>query len=232
MARISTYEIDPIVTATDKWIGTDITGGITKNFSPIGLASFFNESGVIGISGQVSFKYYATFIGGRPAGSITTTTEPLSFSSLNTFKIHSNSSGLKYTLDIVNTFVGNVVMLANSKDPNIFALYRLVSITEDLLEPGFYDLNIEYINGNGTFQDLDVYNLSYAYSELSSDKNYVHNQSIPESVWNVTHNLNKFASVTITLSTGQVVFADVSYIDKNNLTITFSGATSGSAYIN
>ena len=34
------------------------------------------------------------------------------------------------------------------------------------------------------------------------------------------------------LSTGQQGFGDVTFIDKNNLTIAFAGAISGKAYIN
>lgn len=62
MARISTYEIDTVVTANDKWIGTDFSGGITKNFTPQVLADFYNESGLLGVVNQINFKYYQTFV--------------------------------------------------------------------------------------------------------------------------------------------------------------------------
>jgi len=64
------------------------------------------------------------------------------------------------------------------------------------------------------------------------DKNYVHNQSVASATWNVQHNLDKFPSCTMVLSTGQQGYGDVTFIDENNLTITFSGAVSGKAYIN
>jgi hypothetical protein len=64
------------------------------------------------------------------------------------------------------------------------------------------------------------------------DKNYVHNQSVASVTWNVQHNLDKFPSCTMVLSTGQQGYGDVTFIDENNLTITFSGAVSGKAYIN
>jgi len=50
--------------------------------------------------------------------------------------------------------------------------------------------------------------------------------------WTVQHNLDKFPSCTMVLSTGQQGYGDVNFIDENNLTITFSGAVSGKAYIN
>ena len=48
----------------------------------------------------------------------------------------------------------------------------------------------------------------------------------------VQHNLDKFPSCTMVLSTGQQGYGDVTFIDENNLTITFAGAESGKAYIN
>ena len=64
------------------------------------------------------------------------------------------------------------------------------------------------------------------------DKNYVHNQPVASITWTVQHNLDKFPSCTMVLSTGQQGYGDVNFIDENNLTITFSGAVSGKAYIN
>jgi hypothetical protein len=64
------------------------------------------------------------------------------------------------------------------------------------------------------------------------DKNYVHNQPVASATWTVQHNLDKFPSCTMVLSTGQQGYGDVTFIDENNLTITFAGAESGKAYIN
>ncbi len=64
------------------------------------------------------------------------------------------------------------------------------------------------------------------------DKNYVHPQEQASAIWTVRHNLNKFPSCTMVLSTGQQGYGDVTFIDENNLTITFAGAESGKAYIN
>jgi len=60
----------------------------------------------------------------------------------------------------------------------------------------------------------------------------VFNQAVASATWTVQHNLNKFPSCTMVLGTGQQGYGDVTFIDENNLTITFSGAVSGKAYIN
>ena len=67
---------------------------------------------------------------------------------------------------------------------------------------------------------------------LTGDSNYVHDQGSASATWVVTHNLNKYPSVTAALSTGQKGYGDVTYIDENNLTITFASAESGKAYMN
>ena len=64
------------------------------------------------------------------------------------------------------------------------------------------------------------------------DKNYVHNQSSPASVWNVVHSLAKFPSVSVVDTGGSTVLPDVLYTDANNVQLLFGSATSGKAYIN
>lgn len=58
-------------------------------------------------------------------------------------------------------------------------------------------------------------------------------QSSASATWNITHNLDKFPSVTVIEDTdNDVVFGDIFYTDSNNLTITFSAAFSGKAFLN
>ena len=64
------------------------------------------------------------------------------------------------------------------------------------------------------------------------DKTFVFTQASAESVWEIQHNLGKYPSVTTVDSADTVVVGGVEYIDLNNLTITFSAAFSGKAYLN
>lgn len=64
------------------------------------------------------------------------------------------------------------------------------------------------------------------------DKNYIHTQSSASSTWTVTHNLNKFPSVTVVDSANNVVMGAVEMINLNSITITFTASFSGKAYIN
>ena len=64
------------------------------------------------------------------------------------------------------------------------------------------------------------------------DAHYIHRQDMLSKVWAVEHNMNKYPSVTIVDSGDNVLYAEVEYIDKNNLEIRFVASTSGKAYLN
>lgn len=66
----------------------------------------------------------------------------------------------------------------------------------------------------------------------SGDVHYIFSQDVPSALWTINHNLNKKPSVTVVSSSEQVVYGDVSYFNTNKLTITFSAAFSGKAYLN
>ena len=71
-----------------------------------------------------------------------------------------------------------------------------------------------------------------AYPGGGGDKFFEYSQTAPSAVWHIAHPLNKFPSVTVVDSGGSVVVGDIEYIDNSNITITFSGAFSGKAYLN
>lgn len=61
---------------------------------------------------------------------------------------------------------------------------------------------------------------------------YVHSQLSSVTIWSITHSLARHPSVTIVDSAGSVVIGDVNYLSANQLTVTFSAAFSGTAYLN
>lgn len=64
------------------------------------------------------------------------------------------------------------------------------------------------------------------------DLYYDHDQVLSLTSWAIPHNLGKKPSVHVVDSGGNEVEGDVSHTDVNNLTITFSAAISGHAYLN
>mgnify|MGYP001438988167 FL=1 len=59
-----------------------------------------------------------------------------------------------------------------------------------------------------------------------------HTQGSASATWTVTHNLNKFPSVTIVDSNEEQIFGVVDYQSANTIVLTFSAAISGKAYLN
>ncbi len=58
------------------------------------------------------------------------------------------------------------------------------------------------------------------------------NQVSASSTWTITHDLERFPSVTVVDSSGNLVIGDVDYISNLELIITFSAPFSGTAYLN
>ena len=67
---------------------------------------------------------------------------------------------------------------------------------------------------------------------MELDKHFVFNQVAAVSTWNITHNLDKYPSVSVVDSGNNLVIGDVEYINTNELTLTFNAAFSGKAYLN
>ena len=64
------------------------------------------------------------------------------------------------------------------------------------------------------------------------ERTIVFDQGLPSTTWVISHSLKKYPSVTVKNSAGDIVEGFINYIDKNNITITFNSAFSGSAVLN
>jgi hypothetical protein len=92
-----------------------------------------------------------------------------------------------------------------------------------ITSPSNNDL-LQYKSSSGLWENVSISSVA--------DKNFVYTQSVPSSVWNINHLLNKKASIVIVDSGGTIVEGDVSYIDDNNITVSFAAAFTGKAFIN
>lgn len=57
-------------------------------------------------------------------------------------------------------------------------------------------------------------------------------QSDAAAIWTVPHNLDRYPGVTVTDHLGNVISADVSYVDSNIVRITHGMALTGTVYLN
>jgi hypothetical protein len=94
----------------------------------------------------------------------------------------------------------------------------------------YVDKKLHDINSNAGTSGQKL--VSTSTGVVWSDQTFIHNQGSASTTWNITHNLNKFPSVTIVTSTNVVIIGNVAYNSANQVTITLKNADSGKAYLN
>lgn len=100
-------------------------------------------------------------------------------------------------------------------------------------------VELKKLNGADIFERLvsaekdinDLLEKTKGITELV-DKNYIHEQIQAANIWIVQHNLNKYPAVSVVDTGKNEIVGDIKHIDKNNLTINFSHAFSGMAFLN
>lgn len=68
-------------------------------------------------------------------------------------------------------------------------------------------------------------------NQIAAAVAYVHSQDASASTWTVQHNLGFHPNVTVVSSGGATVEGEISYPGLNALTLTFSSAFTGKAYL-
>jgi len=228
MARISSYPRDREVQDQDAWIGTESSNRVTRNFTAQAVADYLNIKGKISISGQMVFKFSDV---PTLEGEFTGPVDGSALTDITTMQISGIDSSGQNTVAFMQYLVNNDVLISEQNNIDEFGHFKITGYTA--LGNNLYTLDLTNIGGNGSL-DLNKY-YDFATFTISSgvgDKNFVFNQAVASATWTVQHNLNKFPSCTMVLGTGQQGYGDVTFIDENNLTITFAGAESGKAYIN
>ena len=228
MARISSYPRDREVQDEDSWIGTESSNRVTRNFTAQAVADYLNIKGKISISGQMVFKFSNV---PTLEGEFTGPVDGSALTAITTMQISGIDSSGQNTVAFMQYLVGNDILISEQNNIDEFGHFKITGYTA--LGNNLYTLDLTNIGGNGSL-DLNKY-YDFATFTISSgvgDKNFVFTQAVAANPWTIQHNLNKFPSCTMVLSTGQQGYGDVTFIDENNLTITFAGAESGKAYIN
>ena len=227
MARITSYPRDLEVNDQDAWIGTESSNRLTRNFTAQAVADYLNIKGKISISGQMVFQFSDV---PTLEGEFTGPADGSALTAITTMQISGIDSSGQNTVAFMQYLVDNDILISEQNNIDKFGHFKITGYT---LNGTVYTLNLTNIGGNGNL-DLNKY-YDFATFTISSgvgDKNFVFNQAVASATWTVQHNLNKFPSCTMVLGTGQQGYEDVTFIDENNLTITFAGAESGKAYIN
>ena len=229
MARISSYPRDLEVNDNDAWIGTESSNRLTRNFTAKAVADYLNIKGKISISGQMVFKF--TEDAPPLVGAFSGPADGSALTAITTMQISGIDSSGQNTVAFMQYLVDNDILISEQNNIDEFGHFKITGYTA--LGNNLYTLNLTNIGGNGNL-DLNKY-YDFATFTISSgvgDKNFVFTQAVASNTWVIQHNLNKFPSVTSVNVNNIEMFGEVVFADVNNLTINFTSASSGKAYIN
>jgi hypothetical protein len=227
MARISSYPYDITVQDTDAWVGSDSVNRSTKQYTAEAVAKYLNIKGKISISAQMVFKYVAV---NPKAGDFSGPADGSAMTGITTMQLSTADVSGQDVIAFMTYLVGNNILISEQNNISTFGHFLIDSYT--VSTAGFYTLNLTNIGGNGNLTDLLYYD--FAVFQLSSQQapTFVFTQGVPATVWNISHNLGKFPSVSVTNNNNIVTNGEITYIDNNNLTCTFSAGFAGTAYLN
>lgn len=233
MARISTYVSDLEINPDDKWIGSDANNGfVTKNFTAKNLAYYLNRFNEVGVGSQVNYKFIVDQTDGITVGTMGVGDggqNNVPISTLVDIKLSAYGADGKVVIDYLEYLIGDDLIIFNTTDRNNFGHFKFVSLLE--VTPDLYTATFDLVAANGVLVDQAIYGIGL-FPKSYRDKHYKHVQNVSSAVWTINHNMYKYPSVTVKDSAGSTVIGEVNYIDLDTLTITFSGAFSGEAYLN
>lgn len=241
MAKIATYELDTNVVAADKWIGSDSQNSWqTKNFTAGDVADFINKKA---IQSQL-LRYTYQNEGDRrdatvsfdPYGADQVLFSSISSFTLSNFDAYSLNSNPPVDISTLykSPFTGSEILMTQCNDMSQWAIFMWDSQEANLGDNNFSNIFLTYKAGQGSLkqgQDYFISLLTYQVGE-TVDKNFVYTQNVASATWVVTHNLNKFPSVSVVDSANTLVNGQVEYNSLNEVTISFRAAFTGKAFFN
>jgi hypothetical protein len=244
MARISTYPVDQNPEGSDILLGTDASGGTdaTKNFrisdiSLILINDFLaNNSWTFNIdeADAEMRKAQLFFVAGGGNN-----TSWANITTLRSVLLMGNNTNAQPYLQYLLTndpitgqpVVNNLIKISDRNDLSSFGVFTFTSLTAVAGKTDIYDIGLTFIKGAGSIQKKHVYGINIDPSD-ATDKTFEFTQGVPSTTWNIQHNLNKFPSITVIDTADTVVTGQYTYIDNNNVTLTFSAGFAGKAYLN
>jgi len=244
MARISTYPVDQNPEGSDILLGTDASGGTdaTKNFriSDISLVLIndflANNSWTFNIDEADAEMRKAQLFFAAGGGD---NTSWANITTLRAVLLMGNNTNAQPYLQYLLTndpitgqpVVNNLIKISDRNDLSSFGVFTFTSLAAVAGKTDIYDIGLTFIKGAGSIQKKHVYGINIDPSD-AADKTFEFTQGVPSTTWNIQHNLNKFPSITVIDTADTVVTGQYTYIDNNNVTLTFSAGFAGKAYLN
>ena len=162
MAIISSYPFDTIIQDGDAWIGTDVANRRTRQYTAAKVAEYLNIKGKISIGGQMSYKLVNS--PRSQAGSIAFSSgggSGTAFSQISSLNLSFQDLSEQETTAYLQFLVGKSILIADQSDKQSFGWYNVLVYERDGLNSQFYNMSLSYIDGNGTVEVNNYYNMLY-----------------------------------------------------------------------
>jgi|TARA_R110002020_G_scaffold39483_1_gene117362 hypothetical protein len=243
MAKIATYVNDTDVVGADKWIGSDSQNlWKTKNFTADSVAEYMNR---IATQSQCLRYIYST----APTAGLVRPTSSISFVAGGAYTVPLNNITTillsKKALNVGDSKIdvsawytaplkGSDVLLTQCNDLTVWAVYSWTNSVQNGSEPNFYDISLTYKAGNGSLTEDEDYFISLLTYDTAStnDKYFTAVLNGNASTYTISHNLNKYCSVTVTEKDGandptDEIKCAVVYLNLNQVRIDFETLFNG-----
>ena len=232
MARIKLYPNDTAITGGDKLVGTDVAGdNITKNFQIEDLAQYFEQTG------NALFQYnFAGTYGNQTidSGDYRYQVDPSAptiygWANITGIAISRYNRNGEDVTPMVSLLVNQVIKITDiaTSESLGYGLYQVTSSTT-LSSGGAFLLTLKFKGGSSTTANGVISIAPFG----TEGYEYTFTQSAAASTWTINHNLDRFPSVTTVDSAGSIINGAITYTDSNTITVVFTSATSGKAYLN
>lgn len=204
----------------DLFIGTKAYNNRTVNYSAQSVADYLNINSKVAIGGQMSFQFTTVpnipktiaFDGGGGDNTAFSAITKLIVSAIDV-----SATNITIFLNYLNN---SQVLLSQQNQPNFFGHYKITGYTQ-IGTSDFYELDLEFIGGNGNIGDNQYYDLV----------SFVLSTEVPPTAWGTIigniedqTDLINYISSQITIPTLQSVTDEGSTTTN---TITVGGITSG-----
>jgi hypothetical protein len=191
----------PIADA-DLFVGTKAYNNRTVNYTAQGVADYLNINSKVAIGGQMSFQF--TIVPNIPKtiafeGGLGNNTAFSEITKLIVSAIDLSTANITIFLNYLNN---SQVLLSEQNQPNFFGHYKITGYTQ-IGTSAFYELDLEFIGGNGTIIDKQYYDLvSFV---LSTEAPPIEWGSITGDIEDQTDLIDYIASQVITPTLQQVL---------------------------
>jgi len=232
MARIKLYPNDTAITGGDKLVGTDVAGdNITKNFLIEDLAQYFEQTG----NSLFQYNYAGTYGNETIAsGEYRYQVDPsapsiygwANITGIAISRYNRNGEDITPMISLILNQVIKITDIGTSESLG-YGLYQVTSSTS-LSNGGAYLLTLTLKGAASTVGNNIISIAPFGVEGFE----YTFTQSAAAATWVITHNLGRFPSVSTVDSAGSIINGAITYDNENQITVVFTSATSGKAYLN